>query len=84
MSANPLNNAEAAARIGIKPGTLRIWRHTGKGPRFTKNDERSKQSGVTYELADIEAWKAERKFSSTSAYSPNAKQNKSSPSDAAA
>lgn len=68
-----LNNAEAAALIGISPNTLKLWRHEGKGPPFTKNDPDRPQSGVTYELADIEAWKAARKFASTSAYSPAAR-----------
>jgi len=61
-----LNHYEAAALIGVTPATLRFWRCKGKGPRFIKLGQ-SKQAGVCYDPADIEAWKAERKFASTSA-----------------
>ena len=66
----PLSSDAAAAMIGIAPTTLRIWRCTGKGPKFTKLGE-AKQSGVVYSEDDIRAWLAERKFTSTSAYSPH-------------
>ena len=68
MSESPkvLNHFVAAERIGITPATLRFWRCKGKGPRFIKLGQ-SKQAGVCYDPADIEAWKAERKFASTSA-----------------
>ena len=66
MSLKVLNHFEAAALIGVTPGTLRYWRCKGKGPRFIKLGE-SKKSGVCYDPADIEAWKAARKFASTSA-----------------
>lgn len=68
-----LSNSEAAALMGISPNTLKLWRHLGKSPPFTKNDPDSPQSGVSYDPADIEAWKAARKFASTSAYSPAAR-----------
>lgn len=60
-----LNNEAAAAALGISPTTLKIWRCQGKGPRFIKLGE-SKQAGVVYERADIDAWKAARRFASTS------------------
>lgn len=63
-----LSNDEAAALIGIAPSTLKLYRHLGRGPRFIKLGE-SKNAGVVYERADIEAWKEERKFASTSEYS---------------
>lgn len=69
-----LNNDEAAARIGVSPNTLKLWRHQGKGPPFIKFGT-SKQSGVGYDPADIDAWKAARKFASTSAYSDAAQRN---------
>ena len=65
-----LNNEAAAALIGISPITLRIWRCHGKGPKFTKLGD-AKQAGVIYQEDDIQAWLAERKFTSTSAYSPH-------------
>ncbi len=61
-----LNHYEAAEQIGVSPATLRVWRCKGKGPRFIKLGQ-SKQAGVCYDPADIDAWKAERKFDSTSA-----------------
>lgn len=61
-----LTHKEAASLIGVTEATLRFWRCKGKGPRFTKLSD-AKQAGVRYDLADIEAWKAARKFASTSA-----------------
>jgi len=61
-----LNNDAAASALGITPATLRFWRCKGKGPRFIKLGQ-SKQAGVCYDPADIDAWKAARKFASTSA-----------------
>lgn len=61
-----LNNEAAASALGISPITLKIWRCKGKGPRFIKLGE-SKQAGVCYDPAEIEAWKAARTFASTSA-----------------
>lgn len=65
-----LNSKEAAAIIGVTPATLRYWRCKAKGPPYTKLHN-SKQAGVRYDLGDIEAWKAERKFDSTSAATVN-------------
>ena len=65
-----LTPKQAAALIGITDSTLRFWRCKGKGPRYTKLSA-SKQAGVRYDLADIESWKAERKFNSTSAVTVN-------------
>ncbi|HWJ68933.1 MAG TPA: helix-turn-helix domain-containing protein [Sphingobium sp.] len=61
-----LNSADAAAALGISPVTLKIWRCQGKGPRFIKLGD-SSRSGVVYDPAEIEAWKAARTFASTSA-----------------
>jgi hypothetical protein len=73
-----LSNTDAAARIGVSPNTLKLWRHQGKGPPFTKNDPNSPQSGVSYDPADIDAWKAARTFTSTSGYSTAAQRNNKS------
>jgi len=70
-SIKPLNNEQAARLIGIAPVTLRIWRVHGKGPKFVKLGE-NKRAGVVYFEADVLAWLEERKFASTSAYSPAA------------
>ena len=74
LSPDLLTNEEAAALLGIKPNTLEIWRSTkGKGPKFIKYGD-SKQAPIRYHIDDITAWLESRKFSSTSAYAPNAKQ----------
>lgn len=31
-----LNTKETAALLGVKPNTLDIWRHYGRGPKFHK------------------------------------------------
>lgn len=69
-----LNNDEAAALIGITPATLKFWRCKGRGPRFIKYGP-SPRAGIAYDPADIQKWLDERKFASTSAYSPAAVSN---------
>lgn len=32
----PLTEAVAAARLGLKVATLRAWRHQGRGPAFVR------------------------------------------------
>lgn len=56
-----LSERDAAPRIGVAVKTLQNWRVAGAGPRFIKAGRR-----VAYDPADIEAWKAERRLSSTS------------------
>jgi hypothetical protein len=36
MSVRLHKNADAAAYIGVTPGTLNTWRSQGKSPRFIK------------------------------------------------
>jgi hypothetical protein len=62
-----LRNAEAAAMIGCTPNTLNFWRGKGRGPKFIKFGD-AKNAGVGYDVADIEAWKAEHRFQSTGGY----------------
>lgn len=54
---------EAAAFIGVSAGTLENWRVRGEGPPFHKTPGRTGK--VLYDPADIEAWRAQRRFSST-------------------
>lgn len=63
-----LNNAQAASLLGITPNTLKFWRHKGRGPTFIKLGD-AKQAGIAYVESDVVAWRDERKFGSTSAYS---------------
>jgi hypothetical protein len=67
-----IGNDEAAKMIGVSPDTLKVWRYRGRGPRFIKYGE-SRQSGVAYDTADVEAWLNERKSSSTTQNSPAAR-----------
>lgn len=32
----PLTEAEAAVRLGLKVATLRAWRHQGRGPAYVR------------------------------------------------
>lgn len=53
---------EAAHFVGIAPKTLRNLRNSGGGPLFINAGRR-----ILYEVADLEAWLGQRKFSSTAA-----------------
>jgi len=53
--------AQAAAYLGLKPQTLAKMRLQGKSPAYHKIGSR-----VLYDVADIDAWIAERKLRSTS------------------
>jgi hypothetical protein len=55
---------QAALWLGVKPQTLRKWRHQGKGPRFVRLGT-GRHSPAAYRLADLEAWVDARSFQST-------------------
>jgi hypothetical protein len=47
-----LNEAGAGDYIGdVPPGTLKQWRHLGKGPRYVKFGRH-----VRYRRSDLDAW----------------------------
>ncbi|MCD7984832.1 MAG: helix-turn-helix domain-containing protein [Desulfovibrio sp.] len=50
-----INTAEAAEYLGVRPGTMEVWRSLGKGPRYIKLGAR-----VVYEIADLDAFAASR------------------------
>ncbi len=56
-----LNCDEAAPLIGVTPKTLANWRVAGRGPQHIRAGRK-----VTYDIVDIERWKADRRVSSTS------------------
>jgi hypothetical protein len=62
-----LDNEQTAALLGIKPNTLEIWRHKGKGPHFLKLGDTA-QAPVRYLRSQVTDWLAERSFRSTSAF----------------
>jgi len=55
------SETDTAARMGVRPKTLANWRSLGTGPAFFKLGNR-----VVYDDADVDAWLAARKRSSTS------------------
>jgi predicted site-specific integrase-resolvase len=50
----------AAPLLGVKPGTLEVWRCQGRGPRFVKSGSR-----VVYRLRDINEYLDSRTRKST-------------------
>lgn len=56
----------AAPLLGVKPGTLEVWRCQGKGPRFVKSGAR-----VVYRLRDINAYLENRTRKSTADPGPD-------------
>jgi len=50
-----LSTQEAAAYLGLSPGTLEVWRSLGRGPRYRKFGRR-----VLYEFEDLDAYSASR------------------------
>lgn len=56
-----LTPKEVADRLRIKTTTLQAMRSRGGGPAFIKVGHRN----VLYNLADVEAWEAKRKFNNT-------------------
>lgn len=46
-----LSTAEAAAVLGLKESTMRVWRSQGKGPGYYRVG-----SAVRYKMDDLEAW----------------------------
>jgi hypothetical protein len=51
MSEQHLTQEQAAVIIGVKPTTLSMWRHLGRGPVYLKIGR-----SAFYRPADIEAW----------------------------
>ena len=63
-----ISTREVAAFLGLSPRTLDRYRVTGAGPKFHKFGNR-----VRYLRADVEAWAAERRYSSTSGQAASAR-----------
>ena len=57
----PLPTPDAAVLAGVSAKTLENLRSMGGGPKYLKLGRK-----VAYDPRDIEAWKDERRFSSTS------------------
>jgi hypothetical protein len=61
-----LDSDEAAAVIGILPGTLRNYRVRGEGPKFVKGPGADKQAFVRYPEIELLRWMYARICQSTS------------------
>ena len=59
-----LDTKQAAPMVGVVAGTLENWRTLGIGPKFIKGPGR--RARVLYDPADIEVWRAENRYQSTS------------------
>ena len=62
-----MNNEQTATLLGIKPNTLEIWRHKGKGPVFIKLGEHP-ASPIRYQRSRVMAWIDAHLHASTSSY----------------
>lgn len=51
MNEAHITQEQAAAIVGVKPATLGMWRHQGRGPRYLKIGR-----SAFYRPSDIEAW----------------------------
>ena len=47
------NTPEAASYLGLRPGTLEVWRSLGRGPRYRKFGRR-----VMYATFDLDSYAA--------------------------
>jgi predicted site-specific integrase-resolvase len=65
MTSEPLmTTAQAAKLLGIRPATLRKWRHLGRSPRFVRYGQ-GPGARCYYQVKDIKEWLEERTFRST-------------------
>jgi len=53
---SPLTPLKAARYLGISEAVLRLWRSTGKGPRFYRAGEKL----IRYRKGDLDRWIEER------------------------
>ena len=47
-----LNTRDAAKYLGVKEGTLKLWRHLGKGAKYTRVGYKL----IRYDIADLESF----------------------------
>ncbi len=64
ISATLVTTANAAQLLGIQAGTLRKWRHLGRGPSFVRYGSGA-GARCFYRLCDLTHWLDERTFKST-------------------
>lgn len=64
MEGQLLNTASTAEFLGIRPQTLRLWRHRGSGPCYIRLGGR--YGRVLYDRDELLRWLAQRTYQSTS------------------
>lgn len=55
-----LNTPEAAEYLGVRPGTMEVWRSLGRGPRYVRLGRR-----IVYEIVDLDSFAAARLVETT-------------------
>lgn len=73
-----ITNKEAAALLKIKPNTLEIWRHQGRGPEYLKLGD-APNAVVRYLRSEVVKWAAEQTYRSTSAHTSAVRERKQTP-----
>jgi DNA-binding transcriptional MerR regulator len=49
-----LTTRQAAEYLGVQPNTLRVWRVSGRGPKYSKTET----GRILYAAADLATWLA--------------------------
>jgi len=63
MEIDFLTTEQLAARLGLKPATIKGWRYRGIGPEWhtlPRADRSPRQPRVRYRLEDVINWEATR------------------------
>jgi len=58
-----LNTLEAAEKLRLSKGTLEVWRHLGRGPKYLKIGRR-----VYYSITDLNAYVESSKVDTVDSY----------------
>jgi hypothetical protein len=66
-----LSNAQAATFLGVRPQTLRAWRHRGGGPCYHRVGV-GRRAKVAYSAGELRSWLQARRFTSTAEESARA------------
>ena len=64
MDGRLVNTAQAADILGVKPGTLRTWRWSGRGPRYVRYGA-TIRGRCMYRRSDLDQWLQGRSHAST-------------------
>lgn len=73
-----ITNKEAAALLKIRPNTLEIWRHQGRGPQYLKLGDAANAT-VRYLRSEVVKWAAEQAYRSTSAHTAAVREKRQNP-----